>query len=508
MDVSEKQALAFEVFEDPQVVDIDFGGGAGGGKSITVTEWAVLQCKRYPGIRIGLGRNEISNLRRTTIQTLLYETHPLLSVRDTDYKYHDLINPRVDYRNGSQIIFVDLAYAPRDPNYDRLGSLNLTHAIIEEMGEVRKQAKEVFSSRKNRYLNKKYNIVGKFIGTQNPATNFTRQDYYDPYAKLGGGDIQKWPIFNDDGEQVYVILPSGERVPALRAFIKSLVTDNPFISQNYIEELRAKPMAERKRLLKGDWDYYHDASTMFKRSQFIKRKQLTEAVNYGGCDPSLGGDKIVLTHLQGKDWTVEKEGKKIEYSRRHIREQVEIKIPEGTKNPGDYVAAEYVKFCKQRKIGYQNAALDVIGIGQASLEGCQRLGFMVQPFRAGSTTGVRTLDDKRIEKRIDKDGEQKGERLFDNIRSQNFYDMAAATGEGTLTFDEQLEESIYDNLATELEAHGYDAKGSMIVVDKKNDGSKSIQARLGHSPDYADSLQTAWWVSKKRNYSIKQLVSI
>lgn len=511
MDVSEKQALAFELFADPQIVDFDFGGGAGGGKTITVTEWAVLQCRQYPGIRIGIGRNEISNLRRTTIQTLLYETHPLLHVRESDYKYHDLINPRVDYRNGSQILFVDLAYAPRDPNYDRLGSLNLTHTIIEEQGEVRRQAKEVFSSRKNRYLNKKYNIVGKHIGTQNPATNWTRGEYYDPYAKLvainGNEDYQKWPIVNDEGEAVHVYMPDGRRLPAYRAFIKSLATDNPFLSQNYIEELKSKPLAERKRLLKGDWNYYHDASTMFKRHMFERAPSLQEAVNYGSCDPSLGGDKCIFTWLQGIDWTETVEGKTIEHSRRHVKEIVELKIPEGTKNPGDFVGAEFIKFCRQRKIGYQNAALDVVGIGQASLEACQRVGFMVQPFRAGTTTGVRTLDDKRIEQRVDEDN-KKGVRLFDNIRSQNYYDMAAATTDGTLTFDDKLDEESYDGLCTELEAHGYSVNGNMIIVDKKNDGANSITSKIGQSPDYADSLQGAWWVSKRRHYSIKQLVSI
>lgn len=505
MDVSEKQALAFELFADPQIVDFDFGGGAGGGKTITVTEWAVLQCRQYAGIRIGIGRNEISNLRRTTIQTLLYESHPLLNVRESDYKYHDLINPRVDYRNGSQIIFVDLAYAPRDPNYDRLGSLNLTHTIIEEQGEVRKQAKDVFSSRKNRYLNKKYNITGKHIGTQNPATNWTRQEYYDPYAKLGAGDYRIWPIVNDAGEPVYVYMPDGRKVQALRCFIKSLATDNPFLSKNYIEELKSKPLAERKRLLEGNWDYYHDASTMFKRSQFVRRKQLKKgvAVNYAGCDPSLGGDKCVFTWLQGRDWKTP-DGE--EHSHRHVKEQVAIDIPAGIKDVGSYIAERFIKFCAERKIGYQNAGVDVIGIGQTVLDSCNRLGFLIQPYRAGSTTGVRTLDDKRNEARIDAEqqGNNKGQRLFDNIRSQNFYDMAAASNDATLTYDELMDAEVYDALATELEAHGYDTSGKVIVVDKKD----KIKDRIGHSPDYADSLQSAWWVSKKVHYSITDMVTL
>ena len=43
-------------------------------------------------------------------------------------------------------------------------------------------------------------------------------------------------------------------VTAYRAFVKSRVFDDPFISRNYIETLNQAPPAERKRLRDGDWD--------------------------------------------------------------------------------------------------------------------------------------------------------------------------------------------------------------------------------------------------------------
>lgn len=487
-EVSEKQALAFELLADPQVVDIDFGGGAGGGKSITVTEWAVLQCRKYAGIRIGIGRNEISNLRKTTIQTLLDETHPLLNVKKSDFKYSPIVDPGIFYRNGSSILMIDLAYAPTDPDYNRLGSLNLTHVIIEEMGEVRKKAKDVFSSRKNRYLTQKYNIVGKFIGTQNPATNFTRQEYYDPYIKAGGGDFQTWDIYNDAGEQVFVELPDGKRVPAKRAFIKSLVTDNPFISPNYIEELKAKPLAERKRLLLGDWDYYHDASTLFRRNMFVRAQaRKTDQTGYAGCDPSRGGDDCVFTYVLGDN----------------VRDIELCDIPESVKNKGKFVAQKFVAFCKKRKVGSINAAVDIVGIGESVGDSCLELGFKIQRFNAGSKKGVRTLDDTKQfqEAKVDPEGE-KGVPLFDNIRSQNFYDLADELNTGKMTLDPSL--PFYDELCTQLEAHGYTTKERMIIVDKKD----AVKARIGKSPDLADSLQAAYWVRQKKHYSISDLVSI
>jgi len=83
---SRKQQQAFQLLNDPYVVELLFGGGAGGGKSLLVTLWAVIQCRQYPGIRIGLGRKEISNLRKTTTQTLLTETHKMLGVTSGDFR--------------------------------------------------------------------------------------------------------------------------------------------------------------------------------------------------------------------------------------------------------------------------------------------------------------------------------------------------------------------------------------------------------------------------------------
>jgi hypothetical protein len=146
--LSRKQQTAIQLLDDP-----------------TVTELL------YPGITVGLGRKEISNLGKTTAQTLLTEVHPVLGVRDPDFKYRAPGSPQpgVYYRNRSSIVFIDLAPAPTDLNFDRFGSLGLTHVIIEEAGEVVKKARSVITSRKNRKLNREYGITGKAVLTCNPS---------------------------------------------------------------------------------------------------------------------------------------------------------------------------------------------------------------------------------------------------------------------------------------------------------------------------------------------------
>lgn len=491
--VSEKQELALSIFDDPTIVDAGYGGGAGGAKSFTICMWAALRCRKYAGIREGLGRNEISNLRKTTVRTLLDKVHPMLGIKDSDFRYSPLIDPGVYYRNGSSIVFVDLAWAPSDPDFDRLGSLELTDAIIEEAGEVMKKARDVFSSRKNRHLNLEYGIVGKTITTCNPSRNFMRPDYYDPYIALGGGDMQKWPLFNDAGDQIYAVMPDGTELPAMRAFIHSLLSDNPFADKNYVQNLRSLPEAERKRLEQGDWDFFHDERTLFKRGQF-SRLPLYEktSLNYAGCDPSRGGDDCTFAEIRGTTLV-------------HL---YKLMIPKDLKDKGAFVAERFIKYCKERNIPAGRAAVDNVGIGESVTDSCFRLGFNVQKFNAGSHVGVRTLDETYGTPRVRNDTNDKntGIAMFDNIRSQNYYDMAQASNSGAFSYAENLDH--YPQLCTQLEAHGYSTKERMIVVDKKREGTNNVVAKLGQSPDLADALQAAWWVSKREHYSIKDMVSL
>ena len=118
---------------------------------------------------------------------------------------------------------------------------------IEEVGEVQEKGVQVLNTRKNRFFNKEYGIVGKTVMTCNPTQNFIKRMFYEVYKSLGMGRYQKW-------EHGQVELADGRLVTAFRAFVKSLVFDNPFVSRNYIETLNQAPPAERKRLRDGDWD--------------------------------------------------------------------------------------------------------------------------------------------------------------------------------------------------------------------------------------------------------------
>lgn len=447
--LSQKQKLTLDLLDNPQLVDVLLGGGAGGSKSITIGIWIVLQCRNFPGIRIGLGRKELTRLKQTTVVTLLREVHPLLGVSDNEYIYNEQ-KAVITYVNGSSIQLVDLAWQPSDPDYDRFGSLNFTHTVIEEGGEVKKKARDVFISRKNRFMNGVYHIVGKSITTCNPSQNFLRQEYYKPYKKQGGGEHQIW-----EHGRVEV---NGIMLPAYRAFIRSLAKDNPFIPRNYIEVLRMLPDSERKRLLEGNWDY-EDTDNMIFKPDIIDRSYthtLQMGMRYVGVDISdAGSDNTILSCIE----------ENILWDQRKIEVDKNLAI-------GEQIAMAIIKYAQQNNVSKQNIGIDTIGVGASTRDFMRTKGWGVREFVAGA--GVESV-------------------TFQNLRGETIWTMGQSMDNGTL--------HIYDDLPTkdilreELMAHEYSTEERVIKVKAK----KEIKEDLGRSPDYAESAYIAFWTSQGIN---------
>lgn len=445
--LSQKQKLTLDLLDDPTVVELDYGGAAGGAKTWTAALWMVRECRQYPGIRIGLGRKELTRLKQTTLMTLLREVHPTLGVQPGEYTYQDQ-KGLLTYLNGSEIQLYDLARQPSDPDYDTLGSLNLTHVVIEEVGEIHHKAKVVFGSRKNRYLNDKYKITGKIVLTQNPSQNFTRQEFYDPYVQAGGGDYQKWPIgkvYVNDVEQI-----------AYRCFVKSLPTDNPFISKNYLEDLKRLPPQEKKRLYEGNWDYTDDDDMLFKselldRATAYQYETSESPVKFFGVDVAdKGKDKTIVSMVVDGILTRQKR----------------ILVDTQSEKPISYLyAMELIKFVQQEGLTPQMArqiAIEGNGVGVGMRDAMRVLGWYISLYEATSLS-----------------------------RSQGYYDYHLDMDSGDARIDANLE--TMSELRIQLTAHTYEMNDRLqpVVLSKKK-----IKEILGHSPDEADSAMIVNWVRR------------
>lgn len=202
-----------------------YGGGVGGGKSFLGCDWQIKRRLKYPGTRGLIGRSELKKLRLSTMATFfeLCAAHGLQPDKHWTYNGQDHV---IKFFNGSQIILMDLADLPSDPEFQRFGSIELTDAFVDEAGEVSQKCIDILSSRL-RY--KLINDKPKLLMTCNPHKGWLYTEFFD--AKRNG------TIRSD------------------RDFIQALPTDNPHVSPVYLESLQMLPEVDRKRLLEGDWDY-------------------------------------------------------------------------------------------------------------------------------------------------------------------------------------------------------------------------------------------------------------
>jgi hypothetical protein len=223
--LSKKQTMAFDVLTEPEyahVSELLYGGGAGGGKSILGCTWLINQCLKYAGTRWVMGRDTLHTLKETTLNSFYY----IAKLGNVHYRYVE--NKGVMFPNGSQILLKDLAYYPSDPEFDELGSLEITGAFVDECNQITEKAWNILSSR-IRYKLDEYGLTPKILGTCNPARNWVFTRFYEPYKE--------------------------GRINANRMFIQALVDDNPKISKYYVSQLENLDEMSRERLKKGNWDF-------------------------------------------------------------------------------------------------------------------------------------------------------------------------------------------------------------------------------------------------------------
>ena len=70
MELTRKQTEALDYLEDGKTIEVLFGGGAGGGKSVLGCYWLLKCALKYPGSRYLMARRAATTLRQTTLNTL------------------------------------------------------------------------------------------------------------------------------------------------------------------------------------------------------------------------------------------------------------------------------------------------------------------------------------------------------------------------------------------------------------------------------------------------------
>jgi hypothetical protein len=275
----QKEALSYLAI-DNECRQLLYGGSAGSGKSFLGCDWQIKRRLKYPGTRGLIGRAELKKLRLSTLATFfeICTKYNLIAGKHFTYNGQDHV---INWYNGSQIILMDLADMPSDPDFGRFGSLEITDYFVDEASEVSEKCVNILNSRV-RY--KLINDNPKGLLTCNPHKGWLYREFFD---------AQRNNSIRKD-----------------RRFIQALPTDNPHISPVYIESLQMLPDIDRKRLLEGDWDYdetkdrlyeYDDLLRCFRPSTTLGDKFITADIARMGDDRTV---IIVWNNLHAEKFVI------------------------------------------------------------------------------------------------------------------------------------------------------------------------------------------------------------
>lgn len=420
----EKQMNALNYLFDNKTTEILFGGSSGGGKSYLACAWIIMCCLKYPGTRWVIARSRLSILKITTVKTF---RDIIIDWGLEDRVEYHLFNNHINFTNGSEVLLMDLFLYPADPDFVKLGSLELTGAVIDEAAEIDERAYTILTTR-FRYKLSEYDLIPKLLIVSNPTRGWIYNNFYRAQKE---GSIEDY-----------------------RKFIKSLPKDNPYLTKEYVEQLKRLPELDRRRLYLGEWEFTQDDFDIFNIDDLYNSfyvNGLENSNSYITCDVAgSGNDKTVITYWDG-------------YMCKEIRTYSKIdtlRIVEHIKN-----------MMTKHNVPIKHVIVDSIGIGQ----------------------GV--ADTLKCKKFIASNKPNNNEH-FNNLKTQLFFKFAELVNNGEIGISyDGNNEDIVDELISH-KRHKGDQDGKYQITPKE-----LVKRTIGRSPDIADALVMRMYFEYKSEIS-------
>lgn len=433
---NEKQKLAASYWLDNETEEILYGGAKYGGKSYLGCSLIFGDALIYPETSYFIARNTLADLRKYTMPSV-GEVFKHWGLKLTDYaKYNGQDNCYVLY-NKSIVYFVDASWMPSDPEYQRLGSMQITRGWAEEIGEMHPLALVNLGLTLGRWKNVEYGLKKKFLMTCNPYKGYGYRTFYKP---------------NKEGI-----------LPIRRKFIQAFPQDNKSGDQAYIEGLKNNPdKATRERLYFGNWEFDDDPSTMISidaiNDLFTNTLEKESKEKYLIVDCArFGADNTVFNFWKGlESYKIIKKNK-----RSLLETQEDIK---------DYAIKE--------KIPYSHILIDEDGMGGGVVDNVSG----IKGFVANRTP---TLDKST--------GKPQN---FRNFKSQCAYFLADKCNQHQIKIswqDEIAREELVADLE-QLKVKNADKDGKKQIISKDE-----MKEHLGRSPDVGDTFIMRMYFELKQN---------
>lgn len=462
MNLARKQKQFLDLMLDDSIIEILYGGQAGSAKTSGICIAALILAKKYPGYRAAICRKTSPALRLTTYEEMkttlrregLIERQPGQKDKNWDYRF-DNMGSEIVFKNGSKFHFLSLDLRG-DEDLQRLGSTNVDDVYIDEAGEIAFEAYQIAKSRIGRGpASIMYKRPGKIVMSCNPSQNFLREQFYDPYEKLGAGEFQKWKI----GKTVN---SENQEIDAYRCFLRATCYDNPFLPDSYIENLKSLEPKQRRRLFEGDWNYADDDNSLFTSEILAKAQVYEKPTQLKDEEGNIKFDKCIGVDVadSGGDATIA-----VLIDQGVVVDLIELKAKKDDFTPiarqyADQLEAFATKngFTKNdsRRIGIEKN-----GVGVGLVSQMQIKGWRITECIATAKT-----------------------------RSSSIYQLSRDLDDGTLHIYYKIPQ--YEELRRELQAHevNYDGQEPKVCPKAK------IREKLNRSPDLSDALS---WSNYIRN---------
>jgi phage terminase large subunit len=448
MILTAKQTKALDLLEDEITTDVYYGGAAGGGKTRIGCYWQLKKRLKYNGTRGLLGRAKLKTLKETTLQTFFDTAKEQGVKRGKDF---DLTSSQdkefpncLVFSNDSLIYLKDLFAYPSDPDFDELGSLEITDAFIDEAPQVTTKAKNIVKSRM-RYKLTEFDKDGKILWNLKPK------------LLMAGNPSKGWPY-----SEFYKPSTTGTLLP-WQNFVQALPKDNKHLPQSYIETLLTLDKNSRERLAFGNWEYDDDPAALCDYDRivdlFTNDFAHLDGEWYITADVArLGSDKIVIGLWKG--WRCVKI---FTFEKKRITESYELvkSIQQQYGVPTSHI------ICDE----------DGVGGGLVDMLGCR-----------GFVNNSRALPDPETPLTVN-NGKALPEN-YENLQAQCCYRLARRINSGGLYVccdDVDVVEDIKQDLEY-LKAYKMDSDGKKRILPKEE-----VKKLISRSPDYRDMLMMREW---------------
>ena len=361
----------------------------------------------------------------------LFKVFEECGVDDRFFKYNQQQDV-ITFHNGSQIFLVELTFQPRDPHYTRFGGMELTGAAVDESNECTHESIDILSARVGRHMNREYNLKPKVLETFNPDKGHVYRRFHKPEKENK--------------------LPEGVQ------FVRALATDNPTVTQDYIDQLKKRDKVTVERLLYGNFEYDDDPSTLMEYDA-ICDLFTNSAIPYG--EVCISADIARF----GKDLTTIMVWKGFVVDHIHVIKKGDVV----------YTAQEIRKIAARYAVPMSSVIVDEDGVGGGVVDFLKCKGFVANksPIKRGNLN-----------------------HNYNNIKSQCYFMLAKMVNERRIWFKPDFG-NIKDMLMEELEV----VKKDNVNKEGKNAVLKKeiVKDLIGRSPDYSDCMMMRMWFELGRN---------